>query len=169
MTDDKGQPILSAGPGAPVVITGWRELPNAGDQLLEATGGESEARKAVSNRLRETERKKMLTDAEVINEKRREERLKAEKEEEEEKRVKQSGGNLFQARIEMAKRAAAEAREGGMKELRLVIKGDVSGTVEAVEGALMGIGNKEAKVKIVQTGVGEVTDSDVDLAVAAEG
>jgi len=38
----------------------------------------------------------------------------------------------------------------------LVIKGDVSGSVEALEGALQGIGNKDAVVKIVSTGVGDV-------------
>ena len=45
----------------------------------------------------------------------------------------------------------------------------MSGTVEAVEGVLSGIGNKEAGVKIISTGVGEVTESDIAMAEAAEG
>jgi translation initiation factor IF-2 len=51
----------------------------------------------------------------------------------------------------------------------LIIKGDVSGTVEAVVGSLEGIGNKEAGVKIIHTGVGEVGESDVSMAEASQG
>jgi len=51
----------------------------------------------------------------------------------------------------------------------LIIKGDVSGSVEAVTGALEGIGNHLAKVKVVSTGVGEVSESDISLARAIEG
>ncbi len=50
-----------------------------------------------------------------------------------------------------------------------MVKADVSGSAEAVEGALQGIGNHQAKVKIIHTGVGDVTESDIDLAETAEG
>jgi len=50
-----------------------------------------------------------------------------------------------------------------------VIKGDVSGSVEAIVGALQGIGNKKAVVKIVSTGVGDVSESDVMMAKATGG
>jgi len=69
---------------------------------------------------------------------------------------------------DQAKKAMAANEVKGYKELRLLIKGDVSGTVEAVEGALSGIGNKEAGVKIVQTGVGEVSSGDVEYAEAVD-
>ena len=45
----------------------------------------------------------------------------------------------------------------------------MSGTVEAVVGSLEGIGNKEAGVKIIHTGVGEVGESDVSMAEASQG
>ena len=57
----------------------------------------------------------------------------------------------------------------GPKELRVIVKGDVSGSVEAVAGAIQGIGNHVAQVKVVASGVGEVTESDVMRAKAAEG
>ena len=57
----------------------------------------------------------------------------------------------------------------GPKELRLVIKGDVSGSVEAVTNALEIIGNDVARTKIISTGVGDVTESDVMRAKAADG
>jgi hypothetical protein len=62
-----------------------------------------------------------------------------------------------------------DGEEDGRKELRLVIKGDVSGSVEAVAGALEGIGNNLAGVKIIHSGVGDVTESDVQLAQTAQG
>lgn len=169
MQDDKGKSVRQALPGSPVSISGWRELPSAGDQLLEAVNGEDEAKRAITNRLREAERKKLQADAEQINVKRREERLRAEAEEEEMKSVRDAGGNVFQAQMNVARKAAEEERSKTFKELRLVIKADVSGTVEAVVGSLGGIGNKEAGVKIIHTGVGEVGESDVSLAQAAEG
>jgi translation initiation factor IF-2 len=169
MLNGKGEEIESAGPGTPVSVNGWRDLPTAGDQLLEAIKGEEEAKKAIRNRIREAEQRQLNADVEVINVKRREEKAAHEARTEEIKAVKESGGNVFLARIEVARREKTEAERNGIKELRLVIKGDVSGTVEAVQGALEGIGNKEARVKIVHTGVGEVNESDVDLAQAAEG
>ncbi len=169
MQDDRGKSVRQAPPGTPVSITGWREVPSAGDQLLEAVHGEDEAKRAITNRLREAERRKLQADAEQINVKRREERIRAEAEEEEIKAIRQAGGNIFQAQLSVAKKAAEVERSKTYKELRLVIKADVSGTVEAVVGSLEGIGNKEAGVKIVHTGVGEVGDSDVSLAQAAEG
>lgn len=169
MSDHTGKVIQSAGPGTPVVVTGWKDIPFAGDELLEAPNGEGEARKVVTNRLAMTERKKLLKDTEVINVKRQEERDKLEAEQLHEKEVRAAGGNVYEAKLKASRIAAAEAKRNEFKELRLVIKGDVSGTVEAVEGALSGIGNKEAGVKVVHTGVGEVTDSDVALAEASEG
>lgn len=170
MQDSQSRPIKSAVPGTPVSITGWKDLPAAGDQLLEAKDEDS-AKKAITNRIREVERKKMMADVEVINAKRKEERLRAEKEAAEEEAILAAGGTPAQVQAAeklAAVTAASEARDG-FKELRLVIKADVSGTVEAVVGSLEGIGNKEAGVKIVHTGVGEVSESDVSLAEAANG
>mgnify|MGYP002718888059 CR=1 FL=1 len=169
MTDHTGKTVTSAGPGTPVVVTGWKEIPKAGDELLEAPNGEAEAKKVVANRIAQEERKKLLADTEVINVKRREDRDRLDAEHEEEEAIRKAGGNVFEAKLAASRRAAAKARENEFKELRVVIKGDVSGTVEAVEGVLSGIGNKEAGVKIISTGVGEVTESDIAMAEAAEG
>ncbi|ORY27498.1 hypothetical protein BCR39DRAFT_538296 [Naematelia encephala] len=168
MQNDKGKAVKEALPGTPVSLTGWKDLPTAGDQLLEAINGESEARKAVANRLREIEQRKMILDVEQINIKRREERAKAEAEEAELEAVRQAGGNVEQAKRDAQRRSNA-GEIGGKKELRLIIKGDVSGTVEAVVGSLENIGNKEAGVKIVHTAVGEVSESDIAMAQAVEG
>jgi translation initiation factor IF-2 len=59
-----------------------------------------------------------------------------------------------------------ESRE--LPELRLVVKADVKGSLEALKGKLEAIGTDEVQVKILHTGVGGVTESDVLLAQASE-
>ena len=59
--------------------------------------------------------------------------------------------------------------DDGSKVLNLIIKSDFTGTEEAVSNALAEIGNSEARVKIVETGVGDITDGDLALAKAVEG
>lgn len=173
MTNDKSQIISSASPGQPVIVTGWRELPTAGDQLLqpyaEGSKGEDEVKQALANRLREKERKALLADAEVINKKRAEERERQEAEEVKLEAIKAEGGDV-NATLRMEERKAkAEEAQRNEKELRLLIRADVSGTVEAVVGALEGIGNKEVGTKIIFAGVGDVSEADVAMAEASDG
>jgi len=59
--------------------------------------------------------------------------------------------------------------EGETKYLPLVIKADVQGSVEAIQGALDKLGTDEVAVQILQGGVGAVTESDVILAHASGG
>ena len=57
--------------------------------------------------------------------------------------------------------------EGVSKELNLVVKADVQGSVEAVRGLLEKVENEEVTVKIIHSGVGSITESDILLANAA--
>lgn len=167
MMDSNGNIIRTAGPGTPVSISGWRSVPVAGDQLIAAKK-EEDAKRCVANREREIERRKLAVDIEAINVRRQEDRATAAALAVDLAAAKEAGESVTKA-MHAAQRAAEEARVSGRKELRLIIKGDVSGTVEAVVGSLQGIGNKEAGVKIVHTAVGDITDSDVQLAEVAEG
>jgi len=54
------------------------------------------------------------------------------------------------------------------KVLNVIVKTDVGGTCEAIIAALNDLGNDKAKVKIVSSGVGGITESDANLAVAVE-
>ncbi len=56
----------------------------------------------------------------------------------------------------------------GKKEFNLLIKGDVQGSVEAIIGALNKLGTDEVGARMVHTGVGQITESDVALANAAK-
>lgn len=56
----------------------------------------------------------------------------------------------------------------GQKEFPLVIKGDVQGSVEAIVSSLKKVGNEEVIARIVHTGVGGITESDIALANASK-
>ncbi|MGB6064178.1 MAG: translation initiation factor IF-2 [Desulfomonilaceae bacterium] len=61
----------------------------------------------------------------------------------------------------------ARMKEQQTKELNIIVKADVQGSVEAVREALLGISAQEIKVKIIHGGVGGITESDVMLASAS--
>lgn len=58
-------------------------------------------------------------------------------------------------------------QEGEMKDLFVIIKGDVQGSVEALKGSLEKIDIEGVRVKIIHTGVGAITESDIILASAS--
>lgn len=57
--------------------------------------------------------------------------------------------------------------EGNMKILNLIIKGDVQGSVEAIKQSVVKLSNEEVQVKVIHSGAGAVTESDVMLADSA--
>ncbi|MHB8858672.1 MAG: translation initiation factor IF-2 [Thermoleophilia bacterium] len=62
----------------------------------------------------------------------------------------------------------AKIKEGEVKDLNLIIKADVAGSVEALEEALLQIKHAEVKINIIHTGVGAINESDVMLAAASQ-
>lgn len=60
-----------------------------------------------------------------------------------------------------------QIQEGDIKELNLIVKADVQGSVEALRGSLEKIDINGTRVKIIHTGVGAITESDVTLANAS--
>ena len=60
-----------------------------------------------------------------------------------------------------------QIREGNLKELPIVVKADVQGSVEAVSQSLLKLSNEEVVVKVIHGGVGTITESDVTLASAS--
>ncbi len=85
-----------------------------------------------------------------------EKRIAKKKEEEIKLNSKVSLDDLFQ-----------RIQEGEIKELNIVVKADVQGTIEALKASLEKIKNDEVKVVVVHAGVGAITESDIMLASAA--
>ncbi len=132
LLDDKGQPVLDAGPSVPVEILGFDSAPEAGDQFA-VVENEQRAREITDYRIRK--RRETLGSA-------------------------GTGRTLEQMMLQL--------KDTGRKEFPLVIKGDVQGSVEAIGGALAKIGNEEVSARIVHSGVGQITESDVALASASK-
>ena len=132
LLDDKGQPVLDAGPSVPVEILGFDSAPEAGDQFA-VVENEQRAREITDYRIR----KRRETMGAVG-----------------------TGRTLEQMMLQL--------KDTGRKEFPLVIKGDVQGSVEAIGGALAKIGNEEVSARIVHSGVGQITESDVALASASK-
>lgn len=63
----------------------------------------------------------------------------------------------------------SKVKAGDLKELNIVLKADVAGSLEAIKGLLDKLGTDEVKVKVVHTGVGGISENDVLLAATVNG
>ena len=60
-----------------------------------------------------------------------------------------------------------QIRAAGVKDLPLIIKGDVTGSVEVLADSLVRMSTEKVRIKVIRSGVGSITESDVDLATAS--
>ncbi|SKB15699.1 Translation initiation factor IF-2 [Planktothrix sp. PCC 11201] len=73
---------------------------------------------------------------------------------------------LIKGRISLSE-FSARAQQGELKELNLILKGDVQGSVEAIVGALKKLPQKEVELQLLLAAPGEITETDIDLAAAS--
>ncbi len=132
MTDDLGRAIEEAEPATPVEVTGFGEVPEAGD-LFQAVEEESQARGIAEFRQLELRQKALAPD-----------------------RSKPSLEALFE-----------RIKEGEVKELPVVLKADVQGSVEVLSDTLVKLSTEAVKLRVLHAGVGAVTTNDVILASAS--
>jgi len=62
---------------------------------------------------------------------------------------------------------AEQIRQAGVKDLPLIIKGDVTGSVEVLADSLVRMSTEKVRIKVIHSGVGSITESDVLLATAS--
>jgi translation initiation factor IF-2 len=159
LRNEAGVEISEAGPGTPVEIDGWRDQPVAGDEVLQAPD-EAKAKSVIDFRLEKEERDKMAEDMEAINESR-----KAGQERRERDRLDKEA----EADGEEKMPALRDPTAGGPKPVYFIVKGDVSGSVEAVINSIQSIGTKEVEPVILRSGVGQLSEFDVEHAATANG
>ena len=63
----------------------------------------------------------------------------------------------------------SQMEEGDISSLNILIKADVQGSVEALADAVLRLSNEEVKVSVINSGVGGITESDINLAMASKG
>ena len=162
LRNEAGVMIPSAGPGTPVEIDGWREQPSAGDTVIQAPD-EQKAKSVIEYRLEASERTKLAADMEAVNETRR---LEQEKREQLEKAAELAEANPDSP---TPSQITTTNTTPTFQEVFFIIKADVSGSVEAVTNSVSALGNTAVRPHILRSGVGPITEFDIDHAAVAKG
>ena len=165
--NEAGVMLESAGPGTPVEIDGWREQPTAGDEVLQAPD-EQRAKAVIAYRLEAHERVQMATDMAAVNESRRLEQEKREEAERAAANAEKSPDNDSGAST-ASEEGHTTPSAPSHQDLFFIVKADVSGSVEAVTNAVSALGNSEVRPHILRSGVGTVTEFDINHAAVANG
>ena len=131
LTDDSGSRVDSVGPSSPVEVTGFEDVPSAGD-ILQGTEDEAKAIEVSSFRSqRDKEEGRMGTRKATLE-------------------------NLFET-----------IAESETKELNIVIKADVQGSVEVLRETISSLGTEKVTINVLHGSVGAITTNDVMLASAS--
>ncbi|CAN8000254.1 unnamed protein product [Ixodes hexagonus] len=158
MFDEWGKPLQMAPPGVPAQVIGWKELPSAGDDIIEVES-EKRAREVVEWRQAQQRSEKDDAEYEAIQHK-LQEHLEKYKAELDQRRA------LGQRR--KRKRLSNREKEyttDDTPRLPVIMKGDVDGSVEAVLDILDTYhSHRSCRLDLMHYGVGAVTESDVELA-----
>jgi len=128
MFNDRGEPIMEAGPATPVEVLGLQGVPQAGESLQVV----SDITKAQSI----SQHRQMLSRQATL--------------------------------LQTTKRGIEALGESEVKELLVIIKADVQGSVEVLKSTLQKLSTDRVKVKVIRSGVGAITESDVLLGSATQ-
>ena len=162
LRNEAGAMVPFASPGTPVEIDGWRGSPNAGDEVIQAPD-EQKAKSVMEYRLEATDRGKMATDMAAVNEARR---LEQERREQLDKAAKLAAAS---ADAPNETETPDTSTAPTFQEVFFIVKGDVSGSVEAITDSVSSLGNSEVRPHILRSGVGPVSEFDIDHAAVAKG
>jgi translation initiation factor IF-2 len=132
MNDDRGHRAKATGPATAVEVTGFQDVPEAGDSF-QAVDGEQKARGIVEFRQLEQRKREMLPTA----------------------------GKLSLEQL------YSQIQEGEVKELGIVLKADVQGSVEVLRDAIEKVSTSQVRAKVLHSAVGAISTNDVLLAAAS--
>jgi translation initiation factor IF-2 len=132
MSDDRGERVKEAAPATPVQVSGFEDVPGAGD-TLQVLDDETQAR--------------------VIGQMRQEKAREAAQS----KGSRMSLDQLFQ-----------KMQKGETKELNIILKADVQGSVEVLGDTLRKLATNEVRVNVMHASVGAISTNDVLLATASD-
>ncbi|CAK1359597.1 Translation initiation factor IF-2, mitochondrial [Cercospora beticola] len=174
LRNEGGRTLQEVGPGMPVEVDGWRDQPMAGDEVLQAPS-EQKATSVVEYRQEREEREKAAADMEAINEARRlaTERQQREREAAQALKQAQRTANAEGGTADVVSKPddldAPQQEQSGQIDVPFIIKADVSGSAEAVSAYIMSVSNPLITPSVLQSHVGPVHESDIELANAAGG
>lgn len=132
MQDERGNPVIEAGPSIPVSVLGLDGAPQAGDKF-NVFENEKEAKQIAVKRTQLVREQSVRTQKHITLD-------------------------------EIGRRIAL----GDFKELNIILKGDVDGSVEALIDSFQKLSTEEIHINIIHKAVGAITESDVLLASASD-
>ncbi len=133
MSDDRGKRALESGPATAAEVTGFTDVPEAGD-TFQVVGDEQKARSIVEFRQQESRKKDLVP----------------------------TGARLSLQQL------FSQIEKGEVKDLAVVLKADVQGSLEVLRDAIEKIGTAKVKTTVLHSGVGAITTNDVLLASASK-
>ncbi|OWF46031.1 translation initiation factor IF-2, mitochondrial-like [Mizuhopecten yessoensis] len=155
MFDENRKPLKEAPPATPVEITGWKELPSAGSEILQAAS-EAAIKEAIIWREHQLFREKENQIFDEIQEKQNKIRdvyvLKRD--------TNRLAGYFKRSQPKKKESEAADTSP----QLAIVVKGDVDGSVEAILDCLSTYHSQQCRLDILRHDVGEVNTTDVETA-----
>ncbi|NWQ78335.1 IF2M factor, partial [Columbina picui] len=166
MFDENGKAIDAASPGIPVEIMGWKEVPSAGDEMLEVES-EQRAHEVMAWRTYVEQQEKVKKDAEVIEAKQKEHRMEYEKKQQKLAHLtwRQRKAVLYKENKHLMLLKPKERTEMDKNVLSVIVKGDVDGSVEAILNILDSYdADDECKLNIIHFGMGDISETDISLA-----
>ncbi|XP_043273358.1 translation initiation factor IF-2, mitochondrial isoform X2 [Venturia canescens] len=164
MFDHAGQPLSEAKLSEAVQIIGWRDLPAAGDEILEVEN-ERKAHLIMQYRQSKQAEQRALEEVKFI-EKKQAEHQEVYKAYLEKKRSSRIGRYRPLSSVGPRKK---EIQDDGVPKLNILLKGDVAGSIEAILDVFDTYTDEDrCRLHIVHYGVGPLTESEVELAQAFE-
>nr|XP_046168724.1 translation initiation factor IF-2, mitochondrial isoform X2 [Oncorhynchus gorbuscha] len=164
--DENNCTVKEAGPSTAVEIVGWKELPSAGEEILEVES-EKRAREVVDWRCYQEEQDKLKEDMQAIEVKQREHQESYKKEREPLAHLswRQRKSALYKANKKLMAMRPSEKLESQELSLPLIVKGDVDGSVEAILNILESYdAHHQCQMEVVHFGIGDVSENDLNLA-----
>uniref|UniRef100_A0A8C1PFL1 Translation initiation factor IF-2, mitochondrial n=1 Tax=Cyprinus carpio TaxID=7962 RepID=A0A8C1PFL1_CYPCA len=166
MFDEYDQTVSEAGPSIPVEIVGWKDLPSAGEEILEVES-EQRAREVVEWRSYMEEQDKMKEDLQAIEakQKQHQESYKKDRESMAHLSWRQRRAALYRANKHKLSHRLSEKTETEELTLPIIVKGDVDGSVEAILNILESYdADDQCELDVVHFGVGDISERDITLA-----
>ncbi|NXK41900.1 IF2M factor, partial [Piprites chloris] len=171
MFDENGKAVDAAPPGIPVEIMGWKDVPSAGDEILEVES-EQRAHEVIDWRTYVEQQEKLKKDTEVIEAKQKEHRMEYKQQQQKLAHLtwRQRKAVLYKANKHLLFQRPKDRREVAEDTLSVIVKGDVDGSVEAILNILDSYDcEDECKLDIVHFGMGDISENDLSLAEAFNG
>ncbi|XP_023286222.1 translation initiation factor IF-2, mitochondrial [Seriola lalandi dorsalis] len=164
--DENGRAVNEAGPSSAVEVVGWKELPSAGEVILEVES-EQRAREVVEWRSSEEEQQKLQEEQSAIEVKQKVhlEEYRRERAELSHLSWRQRKAALYQANKTKFSMRPSERTQDNQLRLPLIIKGDVDGSVEAMLNVLDSYdAQQQCELEVVHFGIGDISENDVNMA-----